>query len=101
MPIGTCKALAILIFTFQIMKTWVLPVDGHMYRIVLEKDTMDIWVNGRKAEVVAEFVDEGTETHFTLGKQPAHILNVSSGHRRTGIIHKLIVEENEVPEYIE
>ncbi len=33
------------------MKTWVLPVDGTMYRVVLEKDTLDIWVNGRKAEV--------------------------------------------------
>ena len=38
------------------MKTWILPVDGVMYRIVLEKDTLDIWVNGKKAEVAAEFV---------------------------------------------
>ena len=29
------------------MKTWILPVDGTMYRIVLEKDTLDIWVNGQ------------------------------------------------------
>lgn len=72
-----------------------------MYRIVLEKDTMDVWVNGIKAEVAAEFVDDGTETHFTIGKMPAHILNLSSGHRRTGIIHKLIVEDNEIPEYHE
>jgi hypothetical protein len=83
------------------MKTWVLPVDGTMFRVVLEKDTLDIWVNGRKAEVAAEFVDEGTETHFTLGKQPAHILAISSGKRRTGLLHKLIVDDNEVPEYFE
>ena len=38
------------------MKTWILPVEGVMYRIVLEKDTLDIWVNGQKAEVAAEFV---------------------------------------------
>ena len=85
----------------KVQKAWILPVDGKMYRIVLEKDTMDVWVNGLKAEVAAEFVDEGTETHFTIGKMPAHILNLSSGHRRTGIIHKLIVEDNEVPEYHE
>ena len=38
------------------MKTWILPVEGVMYRIVLEKDTLDVWVNGQKAEVAAEFV---------------------------------------------
>ena len=32
----------------RVMKTWVLPVNGTMYRVVLEKDTLDIWVNGTK-----------------------------------------------------
>ena len=32
----------------KIMKTWILPVDGTMFRVVLEKDTLDIWVNGTK-----------------------------------------------------
>lgn len=102
-----------------------------MYRIVLEKDTLDVWVNGQKAEVAAEFVvrwifmfgftrqirikvknnndyhlcipfqDDGTETHFTLGNQPAHILAISSGQRRKGILHKLIMNDNEIPEYFE
>ena len=44
----------------KIMKTWILPVDGEMCRIVLEKDTLDIWVNGKKVEVAAEFTDDGT-----------------------------------------
>ena len=43
----------------------------------------------------------GTETHFTIGKQAAYILNVSSGNRRIGIIHKLLIDDNEVPEYVE
>ena len=91
-----------------------------MYRIVLEKDTLDIWVNGKKAEVAREFVEDGVETHvryffsrsnfyrivntflqFTLGNEPCHILAISSGHRRTGILHKLIMNDNEVPEYFE
>ena len=42
------------------MKTWILPVDGEMCRVVLEKDTLDIWVNGKKVEVAAEFTDDGT-----------------------------------------
>ena len=44
----------------KIMKTWILPVDGEMCRVVLEKDTLDIWVNGKKVEVAAEFTDDGT-----------------------------------------
>jgi hypothetical protein len=83
------------------MKTWILPVDGTMFRIVLEKDTLDIWVNGQKVETAGEFADEGTETHFALGRQPAFIRAVSTGNRRSGIKHSLYVEDTEVPEYIE
>ena len=38
----------------KIMKTWILPVDGTMFRVVLEKDTLDIWVNGSKVGVSAQ-----------------------------------------------
>lgn len=85
----------------KIMKTWILPVNGNMFRIVLEKDTLDIWVNGKKAETAGEFTDDGTETHFAISNQPAYIKAVSSGKRRQGIIHKLFVEDSEVPEFIE
>ena len=46
-----------------------MPVDGEMYRIVLEKDTLDIWVNGKKAEVAREFVEDGVETHVRFFSQ--------------------------------
>jgi hypothetical protein len=85
----------------QIMRTWVLPVEGTMYRIVLERDTLDIWVNGKKAETAGEFTDDGTETHFTIANQPAFVRAISTGNRRKGIVHKLFVHENEVPEYTE
>ena len=74
------------------MKTWILPVDGTMYRVVLEKDTLDIWVNGNKVEMAGEFTDEGTETHFAIGSQPAYVKAVSSGKRREGIVHSLIIQ---------
>ena len=85
----------------QIMKTWVLPVDGSMYRIVLEKDTLDIYANGRRAETAGEFTDEGTETHFTIANTPAFVRAESTGNRRKGIVHKLFVHDSEVPEYLE
>uniref|UniRef100_A0A3B3H4N5 Fas apoptotic inhibitory molecule b n=1 Tax=Oryzias latipes TaxID=8090 RepID=A0A3B3H4N5_ORYLA len=31
-------------------KTWVFQVDGTDYRVVLEKDTVDVWCNGQKME---------------------------------------------------
>ena len=83
------------------MKTWVLPVEGEMCRIVLEKDTLDVWVNGKKAETAGEFADEGTETHFTIKGQPAFIRAESSGNRRKGMVQKLFVQDTEVPEYLE
>ena len=83
------------------MKTWILPVDGTMFRVVLEKDTLDIWVNGTKVEMAGEFTDEGTETHFAIGSQPAYVRAVSSGNKRSGILHSLVVHDTEVPEFVE
>lgn len=45
-----------------------------------------------------EFVDDGTETHFTLGDHDCCIKAVSSGRRREGIIHTLLVDGNEMAE---
>lgn len=46
-------------------------------------------------------MDDGTETHFDLKGHPAYIKAVSSGSRREGIIHTLIIDGVEVPEAIE
>ena len=45
-----------------------------------------------------EFVEDGTETHFTLADHDCCIKAVSSGKRRDGIIHTLLVDGNEVAE---
>ncbi|XP_028662410.1 fas apoptotic inhibitory molecule a isoform X2 [Erpetoichthys calabaricus] len=78
--------------------TWILNLDGVDCRIVLEKDTMDVWCNGKKMETAGEFVEDGTETHFTIGNHDCCVKAVSSGKRREGIIHSLIVDDNEIPE---
>jgi len=46
-----------------------------------------------------EFTDEGTETHFALGQtlHSAYIQAISSGKRRDGIVHKLFIDEQEIP----
>ncbi|XP_037998376.1 fas apoptotic inhibitory molecule 1 isoform X2 [Motacilla alba alba] len=81
--------------------TWILSLGGTDYRIVLEKDTMDVWCNGQKMETAGEFVEDGTETHFTVADHSCGIKAVSSGKRKEGIIHTLIVDNREIPEAVE
>ncbi|XP_034340224.1 fas apoptotic inhibitory molecule 1 [Arvicanthis niloticus] len=78
--------------------TWLLHLDDKDFRIVLEKNTMDVWCNGKIIETASEFVDDGTETHFSVGDHDCYIKAVSSGKRREGIIHTLIVDNREIPE---
>lgn len=46
-------------------------------------------------------MDDGTETHFDLEGHPAYIKAVSSGNRREGIIHSLVVDNTEIAESLE
>jgi phosphoglucomutase len=35
----------------KILQSWTFRVKEHDFRVVLEKNTMDIWVNGEKLDV--------------------------------------------------
>ncbi|XP_028447106.1 fas apoptotic inhibitory molecule a isoform X1 [Perca flavescens] len=85
----------------KVTSTWVLNLDGTDCRVVLEKDTMDVWCNGQNIETAGEFVDDGTETHFSLGDHNCCVKAVSSGKRRDGIIHTLLVDGTEIAECTE
>ena len=44
-------------------------------------------------------MDDGVETHFVINhSHSAFIKAVSSGKRKTGIVHKLFVDETEIQE---
>ena len=45
--------------------------------------------------MAGEFTDEGTETHFAIGSQPAYVRAVSSGNKRSGILHPSFVVHND------
>lgn len=79
-------------------KAWTLKVGGVDTRIVLEKDTMDVWANGDKVDTAGEFVDDGTETHFEVNAHPCYIKAFSSGNRRGGIVHVLYVDDQLIPD---
>ncbi|RXG57311.1 Fas apoptotic inhibitory molecule 1, partial [Armadillidium vulgare] len=79
---------------------WDVRLSDGVHRICFEHGTTTgkriIYVDGK-----GEFVDDGTETHFDLKGHAAYIKAVSSGSRREGIIHTLILDGAEVPEAIE
>ncbi|XP_058259879.1 fas apoptotic inhibitory molecule b [Hemibagrus wyckioides] len=76
----------------KISKTWLLKLDGADCRIVLEKDTMDVWCNGQKLETAGEFTDDSTETHFVVGKHECCIKATGGGKKRNGVMHTLLVD---------
>ncbi|XP_044200399.1 fas apoptotic inhibitory molecule 1-like isoform X1 [Thunnus albacares] len=78
-------------------KTWLLKVDGEDRRVVLEKDTMDVWCNGQKMETMGEFVDDGTETHFMVGEHECCIKATNSGKKKSGIVHYLLLDGEKIP----
>ncbi|KAL2087467.1 hypothetical protein ACEWY4_016295 [Coilia grayii] len=82
----------------KVSKSWTLKLDGRDYRIVLEKDTMDVWCNGQQMETVGEFADDGTKTLFVVANHDCCIKATSSGRKRNGIIHVLLVDGDRVPE---
>ncbi|CAF1543525.1 unnamed protein product [Rotaria magnacalcarata] len=81
----------------KISRTWTLKLDGIDYRIVLEKDTLDLWVNGQRVEAEAEFTDEGTETIFDIAGHPTILKAVSSGRRNNGLHYTLLVDGCDIP----
>ncbi|KAM4538610.1 fas apoptotic inhibitory molecule 1-like [Fundulus diaphanus] len=77
-------------------KTWTVQVDGTDYRIVLEKDTMDVWCNGQRMDTRGEFVDDGTETHFPVGGH-ACCIKATGGGGKKAIVHCLLLDGEKLP----
>ncbi|VDN30351.1 unnamed protein product [Gongylonema pulchrum] len=57
---------------------------------------MDIWVNGKKVDTAGEFVENGTETHFEIGKNVCYVKATSSGKKKIGFIYQLFINDKEV-----
>ncbi|XP_037032132.1 fas apoptotic inhibitory molecule 1 [Bradysia coprophila] len=83
------------------MKTWKTVVDGRPYRIVLEKNTMNIFLNGILVEENGEFVDDGTDTTFSEHGNTFVLSIRTSGNKREGLLHTLTVNGISVPELVD
>lgn len=59
---------------------------------------MDLWMNGEIINAEPEFTENGTETQFDIDdKNHVRLITVSSGNRRSGLVHCLFVNNNEIP----
>ncbi|CAO4368676.1 unnamed protein product [Caenorhabditis nigoni] len=79
------------------LHSWETTIAGNDWRVVLDKETMEIWANGCNINTAGEFVDNGTVTHFELGKTPCRIEARSSGNKKTGVIHTLFINGTQIP----
>ncbi|KAF1763031.1 hypothetical protein GCK72_011296 [Caenorhabditis remanei] len=79
------------------LQSWETTIAGQEWRVVLDKDSMEVWANGKNIDTAGEFVDNGNVTHFELGTTPCKIVAVSSGKRKTGVIHLFYVNGDAVP----
>ena len=70
------------------MLVWKIRLGESESRIALEKDSLEVWVNGEKIETEAGFTDQGSEMTFELNEKQARIVAVTSGKRREGILHQ-------------
>lgn len=61
-----------------------------MFRVVLEKDTLNIYLNGLLREEKAEFVDGGTDHQF-IDNGHKFVVSARSGNRNEPICYKLSV----------
>ena len=43
-------------------------------RVALEKDTLDVWLNGLKIETESGFTEDGSEITFQIGNRAARII---------------------------
>ena len=76
-----------------------LVIQFSLSLFALEKDTLDIWVNGQKKETIHEFADEGTEIIFELDiALGGCIKTMSSGNKKQGMIYVLTVNNNIIEE---
>ncbi|XP_076285320.1 fas apoptotic inhibitory molecule 1 [Lasioglossum baleicum] len=80
----------------KILKTWLANVGNEEYRIVLDKQTQNVWVNGDQIETENDFTDDGAEILFAIGEIPASIRSQSSGKKEIGLTYTLYVNDVEI-----
>ncbi|XP_031827708.1 fas apoptotic inhibitory molecule 1 [Nomia melanderi] len=80
----------------KILETWLANVGDQEYRIVLDKQSQNVWVNGEEIDTENDFTDDGAEIIFAVGELPASIRSQTSGKKEIGITHTLFIDGVEI-----
>eukprot|EP00048_Salpingoeca_helianthica_P024749 m.35005 g.35005 ORF g.35005 m.35005 type:complete len:188 (-) comp9567_c1_seq1:331-894(-) len=79
-------------------QTWRFPLEGLEHSVVLDKETMEIYVDGTLVESQGEFGEESSETHFEIGHHSGTVVTGNSVTKKNKIDHRLFIDEREVDE---
>lgn len=82
----------------KVLKSWTTQVGQTEYRIILDKNSQTVWINGEQAQVSCGFTDHGSALKFVVAELPAVIVCTSSGNKIIGMVYKLFVDNNEILE---
>ncbi|EFA06444.1 fas apoptotic inhibitory molecule 1 [Tribolium castaneum] len=83
----------------QTTRSWAVVTEGKRYRVVFEKQTLNVWVNGQYVETESVFIDGGSEMTFEFEDLKAAI-RATSTDRKQGVIHQLYVNGKLIEEDI-
>ncbi|KAI9579502.1 fas apoptotic inhibitory molecule 1 [Glossina fuscipes] len=79
-------------------RLWLTTIDNIEYRIMLELDTLNLYINDVLRQETAEFVDGGTDTVIQENGIEFILQARSSGNKLSGIVHTLLANHVEIPE---
>ncbi|CAD7012511.1 fas apoptotic inhibitory molecule 1 [Ceratitis capitata] len=79
-------------------RLWLVSIEDNEYRIMLELDTVNLFVNDQLRTETGEFVDGGTDTKFTENGNEFILQARSSGNKLDGLTHTLIANGEVIPE---
>ncbi|XP_044264741.1 fas apoptotic inhibitory molecule 1 [Tribolium madens] len=74
----------------QTTRSWAVVAEGKRYRVVFEKQTLNVWVNGQYVETENVFIEGGSEMTFEFEDLKGTI-RATSTNRKQGVIHQLFV----------
>ncbi|XP_035727685.1 fas apoptotic inhibitory molecule 1-like isoform X3 [Vespa mandarinia] len=80
----------------KILKSWLTKIGENEYRIVLDKQTQSVWINGVQVDVENEFMDGGAEMLFSVSELSAVIRSYSSDKKEIGIDYILYIDDIEI-----
>ncbi|XP_044746508.1 fas apoptotic inhibitory molecule 1 [Coccinella septempunctata] len=76
---------------------WSVITEAGTHKVVLERHSLDVFVDAKLIETENTFVEEGTEMKFEINGVFA-VIKASYTHKREGVIHELYVNGQKVEE---